>query len=167
MRTAEGYRKAKEEHRCVFCGKQDSRTLNGLTRCSSCYEKEKIRKRKYENDTYHWRIKNHYCGKCGEKDAFTMNGRSMCSECADKDAERKRKKSGYNQREIIYKSRKRDNILAAERPSFGLCFFCGKPISNILKSDNKEAKTCSECYERCARIGTRNLVKNVQMVVEI
>lgn len=45
---AEAWRERKREaHCCVVCGKQDERTLRGLTRCETCFQKDKAAKKKY------------------------------------------------------------------------------------------------------------------------
>lgn len=35
----ERIKRLKENHMCIICGKQDHRTLNGLTRCEECVKK--------------------------------------------------------------------------------------------------------------------------------
>ena len=97
--------KRKDNKLCVECGKQDNRTLQGLTRCTECSEraKEYYKRCKEKNpdsfknknaDKQKWREllrKNHLCLDCKKMDAYTLNGRPKCAECAEKDALRHKK----------------------------------------------------------------------------
>lgn len=76
------YQKRKTERRCVNCGKQDERTLNGKTECAECTDKrsryyaaqnEIQRKLHRISNTisnaqrYYRRQENHECVTCGMK----------------------------------------------------------------------------------------------------
>ena len=70
--------KRKSEHKCLICGAQDSRTLNGRTTCESCTADKK------QSDFYRKaeRKKKGLCVYCGVKEATV--GMLSCQECRDK-----------------------------------------------------------------------------------
>ena len=126
MTNKEWYEKRKSEHRCVTCGKQDSRTLSGLVYCAECNTKRTEAQRKYRREISDYdkkvrqiRKKEGLCIQCGKEDAYTMAGRSRCADCAEKmrEADKRRyKKDGKKRNDQAYQQR-------IER---GLCVRCGK-----------------------------------------
>lgn len=144
------YEKRKELRVCVDCGKQDSRTLRGLTRCDMCYEKAKKCTREGRRSLYALRKRIGICVSCGREDAFTMNGRSMCAECCEKDAERQRRRHGWKPREKISEKLK-SKIPSWERPAYGLCFFCGAPVTARVKANGENVRVCETCWQRCVK----------------
>lgn len=133
---------------CVECRRADERTARGLTRCAECNAKQTMSKRPHNRMVYAERKSRQQCGMCGKKDAYTMAGRALCAECAVKCAERKRRRYGFNQREAI-KPIEMPPIPAIERPSYGLCFFCGNPITDRKRNNGEPARTCERCWQRC------------------
>lgn len=92
----------KAQKRCICCGRQDERTLQGLTRCADCREKQRVSKEKYrkthkaQNDEYREKYREkcraeHRCVDCGKQDARTLAGHSACYECLRKRTERTRR----------------------------------------------------------------------------
>ena len=95
------YQRMKAEHRCVSCGKQDARTLNGRVHCDRCYgmEREYRKKNKemirhqisvYTFRQYYKRLENHECVGCGAKlpkDYYFVR----CETCRAKQKEYKQK----------------------------------------------------------------------------
>lgn len=96
------YQRHKAEHRCVACGKVDSRTLDGFVECTSCAAKNRDRHRQlasqnpaehaadlqFQRERYR-RLKAHRCCvACGQSDDRTRSGYARCVACAAKDRER-------------------------------------------------------------------------------
>lgn len=141
---------------CTSCGIPDERTGRGCARCQACYDKTKDRRREYSRMVYAERKSRGVCTYCGKVDAYTMVGRSLCAECCEKDLERQRKRHGWKPRES--KSRGMPNIPAWERPSYGLCYYCGEPVADRVKNNGKRVHTCERCWQRC-----RNNAKNAKV----
>lgn len=123
---------------CVNCGKE--RACHGLILCADCWEKNNIRSRKYyeknkekhkaqmrENGRklYKERREKGLCTKCGKK---AITGKSLCLNCYAKKRRRKDK-------------RWKNDIPRSERPAYGMCYICAKPL-------NKFEKICDECHEK-------------------
>lgn len=71
------YAKAKAEHRCTWCWKQDERTLQGYSLCERCRETGNRKSRDRRE-----RLKaEHRCIYCGERDEWTLTGKIMCDAC--------------------------------------------------------------------------------------
>lgn len=89
------------------------------------------------------------CVTCKREDAYTMAGHWHCYECSQKEAARaaeKRKKEGFNA-----KRRHRQRALENERRENGLCFRCGKALTDM------RYKTCERCRTKIAEY---NRLKN-------
>lgn len=139
------YEKLKAAHLCVNCGKADARTEKGRTRCEACYQKEKIKQLRYQRKLRKERAAWGVCTECGKTDAFTMNGRKLCSECADKNTERHGYPGREGKRESIPK------IPRWERPSYGMCYFCGAPLAERSKNNGERVRVCERCWQRARR----------------
>lgn len=88
------------EKRCLNCGKQDERTLSGMSRCQSCADKENRmqrermdaapQKRAAKNAAQReWRRmlrERCLCVDCKKQDAYTLNGHARCFECSQKNS---------------------------------------------------------------------------------
>lgn len=133
---------------CVECKKADERTERGLARCAECNAKQTVRKRPYNRMVYAERKSRQQCGVCGKKDAYTMAGRALCAGCAAKCAERKRRRYGFNRRENI-RPAEIPLIPATERASYGLCYFCGDPVTDRKRNNGEPVHTCERCWQRC------------------
>lgn len=88
MYSKEYYLNRKAMHVCVGCGKQDERTVRGLTLCGMCYEKGKEKRKARARALYADRKAWGLCALCGKKDAYIISGRVLCAECCKKEAER-------------------------------------------------------------------------------
>lgn len=85
------YHQRKEERRCVYCGAQDSRTLDGKITCFRCSAKESGRDaRRYQSrkgpmlERYEGRKAEGRCVQCGCQDGRTLSGHVRCIRCSDK-----------------------------------------------------------------------------------
>ena len=81
----------KAEHRCVRCGKQDERTIEGKTLCGVCAKKNSEyimrNKERYYAHTkrrFERMLSEHRCVDCGRQDARTLIGKQKCAVCAAK-----------------------------------------------------------------------------------
>lgn len=125
------YAYRKRIHVCVRCGKQEAEPHKSM--CINCIEAEKIRNAKsYDRDKAREakrkqsakRIANGKCPECGKHPMY-MGGE--CKWCRAKQKQ--------------YRDNKRQDIDRSERPRYGLCYICGKPIIDNTKS------VCPDCYE--------------------
>lgn len=128
----------KQKGICVNCGIE--RACIGIILCPDCWEKSNLRNRKYyethkeevlKNNRingkklYWYRRENGLCTKCGHK---AVKDKSLCLSCITK--KRRKKDPRWN-----------NDLDRNERPSYGLCYVCAKPL-------NKYEKLCDECYEK-------------------
>lgn len=143
------YEKRKAAHLCVNCGKADERTEKGRARCEACYKKNKARQAEYQKMLRKERAAWGVCTECGKTDAFTMSGRKLCSECAEKECVRERKRRGSKEREE--KKKEIPEIPWWERPSYGMCSYCGAPLANRSKSNGERVRVCEQCWQRARR----------------
>lgn len=119
-----GYSKMCEECREKFYDYEDT---HGITRIKSANQVAK---------------EKGLCIKCGARKP--VQGKTKCAICAKKDASRMRE----------YRKRKSGcYIERCERYSYGLCWFCGKPVAPGYK-------VCEEHREMCERISkSKNTIK--------
>ena len=146
-RNIRAYQKKVAERRCVTCGKQDGRTLEGKRYCRVCYDRHRANasprkprtpeQREYENaNKREWtaRLKAlQVCTLCGTKDRRTVNGRGLCERCAAK----RRKWQGEHRHleaDRAYAKARRDKWREQ-----GLCTYCGG------KREEPERMLCIDC----------------------
>ena len=119
---------------CIVCEKE--KVEPNKTSCWKCLERDRKNKIQYrKNDTYNKkhndyrrelyakRKENGLCTRCGKKATIY----TKCLECYTKNRK--------------YRKTRKDNIVRAERVSYGMCYFCG---NDILPGK----RVCSECYKR-------------------
>lgn len=102
---------------------------------------------KEERNAYYksWKRQLHeagLCVDCKREDAYTMAGHWHCYECSRKAAARitnMRKQADYNTKRRLH-----DRALENERREKGLCFRCGKPLTDT------RYKTCELCRAKIA-----------------
>ena len=149
-RNKRAYQKKVDEHRCVTCGKQDERTLQGLRYCLECRDRHKANAnpRKPKTDEYRerhnadkreWRrkcIELGICSCCGVRDKHTVEGHEFCSRCAARKNKWQREHWNKDKKSEYHKSR-RD----AWREQ-GLCTYCGKP------KEEPDKMLCIDCRVR-------------------
>ena len=93
------YQKRKTAHKCVNCGKQDDRTIKGLTCCKHCaavqktsYNNTDESKRKAANKkAYIKNVQNHKCPRCKHplpQDYYY----TVCASCREKQRDDYQKK---------------------------------------------------------------------------
>lgn len=150
----EAYAFWKGRNRCVSCHKQDAYTLNGRAYCYECAERARAynqafrdrggeaaraERRKREMATAR---ENHVCTRCGKplpkNSKYVMCDKHRAYFRVSKRAEME-KKRGVNQGD------------AQNRPSYGLCFFCGHPVKAGFSTYGVRYKVCDDCYNRCAK----------------
>lgn len=127
---------------CRDCGQRDVEPNTQL--CFECAQrkykkaneyyqkhKEKIKEQAKERSKkiYEERKENGICVKCGKRKA--IKGLTFCIECRAKSKRVKDKR--WN-----------NDINRSERPSYGMCYVCGKKITS-------NEKLCDICLERCRK----------------
>lgn len=144
------------EHRCVNCGKQDERTLQGFIKCKACVARNKAnasprpkrtpeQQAKSTQDKRDWiqRCKDvQMCIRCGTKDKHTIAGHRLCLICAGKDNKRQRE---TRDKERVNESNKSRRDSWREH---GLCTYCGG------KKEEPDKAMCIDCRVR-ARMNYR------------
>lgn len=158
----------KRLHLCVWCGKQDARTLIGKIYCFECnekhikHEKERLKDpevRAKVNALQRKRTQSRkeqgLCINCGKRKALT--GKSYCERCAIKIRERslkKRRENGQKDRnEEVYKG----NCyicFAPAAPGYKLCEKCLEQARAASRIASEKAKRNRE--EKRRKRGTKN-----------
>ena len=131
----------KEYGICAKCGKRMAEPNKAL--CFECSEMEMVYQKRYLSKmtdeeqeifkdksrvtamTRYHKLKNSgICVSCGRRKA--LNGNVFCLDC------KVRKKKKRMENHSIYRH---------ERPDYGLCFICGRPVY-------ENHRTCKDCYEK-------------------
>lgn len=141
------YDKRLAEHRCVTCGGQDERTLEGHTRCAACYAKayrnpqvrsadQKKRDAEKKRDRSAARAAAMQCVDCGHQDYRTLNGKQFCARCQRR---RNATNRAYRDSGRISENQKRRRARLVE---MGLCSKCGK------NAPEEGRRWCTDCIVR-------------------
>lgn len=146
------YARKRNEHRCVTCGKQDERTLQGFVYCEECNVKRHVpydpakrseeRKNRENADKREWARMmkaKQICVICGRKDKRTVDGRSQCLFCATRLNERARER---RKTETGDKLRAQGKARRKRWEEQGRCSNCGGP------KEEPEFKMCIDCRMR-------------------
>lgn len=72
------------QHRCIYCGATDERTLAGKCYCTACAER--IQANEKARHAYLRAV--HKCVICGARDERTLAGAALCVSCAAKHDQR-------------------------------------------------------------------------------
>lgn len=118
----------KAEKRCISCGAQDDRTLDGKCLCAECREKrrESVRAaggyKRYSN--YDLCKQAKICCDCKKQDAYTLNGHAYCYECNEIRNEKARQRRAENRERYVETERAHYRDTKEKR----LCTSCGKPL---------------------------------------
>ena len=130
------YKKSAYEYRklihvCVRCGHNKAEPNRVL--CMECLERERIRDAK--------RYSREKAALAKRKQAFKRISNGMCPECGTHRMVNGGTCNYCRAKHKRYRDSKRNDITRSERPYYGLCYICGKPIVDNTKS------VCPECYE--------------------
>lgn len=133
-RSANCYKKRKENGLCIDCGNPLDR--EGI-RCTKCCEK----KRKRENDRRKWYADARICPRCGKYSLF--GDEKTCPECRAKNTEaRKKRMDNCDKGEIYEKARTSRKKRYEELKANGICPMCGK------RKPEKGLITCGICLAK-------------------
>ena len=147
-RSQDDYLFFKEHKICVSCHKEKA-MINAL-RCPECADKLAIRdKKRYEKlitgteyrpkiSAYRKQLRQRrrdagICHVCGIRPI--LKGYARCSECLI--ANRRKKDKRYN-----------NDILRSERPSYEMCYICGKPVKDNYKVCQKHYTNMVKAAEK-------------------
>lgn len=127
------YRELKSEHRCASCGKQDRRTLAGMTYCDGCAQKNRENQRRWLSNPENVERKKELerarrerlkadglCPRCGKP---AEEGYVTCRECLDSE---KQDRAWYIQHNVCPKCGKQDSFTLSGRV---LCADCADRAS--------------------------------------
>lgn len=106
--------------------------------------------RKYKQEQRAWAKEKRRCASCLKQDAYTLNGRYYCAECAAKNRRGKNKGVPFERVQNETKSGM-PKIKRSERPSYGLCYFCGSPLADAEVANTvhgEKVRCCERCLER-------------------
>lgn len=146
----------KAQFRCVQCGEQDARTLEGMALCAECREKSleaRHRRGGYSiYSMYDLRKKNHLCTKCGKQDAYTLAGRAYCFECNEHKNELQRARRAKDPE----KERERCRAQYYAKKDKCVCIECGKPLDRFTVR-------CRKCSMKKSRKRLYKIVADKQI----
>lgn len=126
MSSGKYYYRMKEEKRCIRCGKQDGRTLDGRILCVECARMNSLDTMLSHNILYEKRIAAGLCKYCGKENDRAADGKTHCTACYERQKEYQRRR----RQEISAAVRKKyDNVRKRRLASYkaqGRCTKCGK-----------------------------------------
>jgi len=143
----------KKRKRCVLCHQKDAFTMNGRTYCAECTDRlAKYRRKAYEKggaainaarkEERARRRENGLCSGCG-KPLETGSQYTLCGKCRAYCRQLKNK-----QRE---RQGEKQTLRRVDRADLGLCYGCGAPVKEGVKTDGTPYRLCDRCYQNAVK----------------
>lgn len=141
MSTHGFYYERKRLHMCVWCGKQDARTLIGKIYCFDCLEKKNAQEKKWFSDPEHIEAL-----RANQRERYrSLKEQGICVCCKKRKAEPGRVSCKYclakNRRRMKHKSRDATRRNKREEIAKGNCAVCFAPAVPGYKLCEKHLET--------------------------